>query len=85
MNDLTAYIDASMIYGTTLIKSESLRSHVGGKLRSNVSMYTYHLPPSALAYQFYMGMALSQNKDKGCLHITNVEETHCLYINLPIV
>ena len=37
LNDLSAYVDGGNIYGTTLIKSNALRSFVDGKLKISVS------------------------------------------------
>ena len=37
LNDLSAYVDGGNVYGTTLIKSNALRSFVDGKLKISVS------------------------------------------------
>lgn len=72
INDITSYLDASMIYGSDAIRANTLREHVGGRLLTSAGnllpLNTFGLPNGTggqSADQFYVAGDVRANEQVG--------------------
>ncbi|MGD9633233.1 MAG: peroxidase family protein [Pirellulales bacterium] len=71
VNQITAWIDGSMVYGTDQATADSLRTFVGGKLRTSAG----NLPPTDAAGNFQAGdVRANENIELTSMHAIFVRE-----------
>lgn len=71
VNQITAWIDASMIYGSSRVTADGLRAFAGGKLKTSVG----NLPPTDAAGNFLAGDArANENVELTSMHTLFVRE-----------